>query len=124
MRRFKVYRPTPPESYRESGTANAPDQVQFEGCVFSDGTVAVRWLTAYRSHSLWDSWASLKAVHGHMEEYGTIIEWLDEREKFPSPKSFIDVPLADMMHGSCNKPDCKYCNLSFSLPSPYTTGDD
>ena len=35
MRRFKVYRPNPPESYRESGAANPPEEVQFEGVVFS-----------------------------------------------------------------------------------------
>lgn len=76
MRRFKVYRPNPPEGYRESGSANAPDEVQFEGVVFSDGTVAVRWLTAYRSHSIWDSWDSLEKVHGH-PEYNTKVEWVD-----------------------------------------------
>jgi hypothetical protein len=57
--------------------ANAPDEVQFEGVVFSDGTCAVRWLTAFRSTSVWDSWEDLEKVHGH-PEYGTVIEWLDD----------------------------------------------
>jgi len=77
MRRFRVYRPNPPEEYRESGTANAPDEVQFEGVVFSDGTVCVRWLTEFRSHSLWNSLEDLEKVHGH-PEYGSIWGWLDD----------------------------------------------
>ena len=80
MRRFRVYRPNPPEGYRESGTANPPDQVQFEGVVFSDGTVTVRWLTQFRSHSVWASLGELEKVHGH-PEYGSIWEWLDKEER-------------------------------------------
>jgi hypothetical protein len=76
MRRFRCYRPHPPEGYRESGAANPPDEVQFEGVVFSDGTVAIRWLTEFRSHSIWASWADVEKIHGH-PEYGTVIEWLD-----------------------------------------------
>jgi hypothetical protein len=76
MRRFRCYRPDPPEGYREQGVANAPDEVQFEGVEFSDGTVCIRWLTELRSHSVWASWADAEKVHGH-PEYGTVIEWLD-----------------------------------------------
>ena len=77
MRRFKVYRPNPPDNYRKEGFANAPDEVQFEGCEFSDGTVAVRWLTQYRSTSLWASFEELMHVHGH-SEYDTIVRWIDD----------------------------------------------
>jgi hypothetical protein len=77
MRRFQVYRPDPPEGYREGGIANAPGEVQFEGVEFSDGTICVRWLTKFRSHSIWNSFADLNAVHGH-PEYSSVIEWLDE----------------------------------------------
>ena len=77
MRRFEVYRPSPPAGYLEQGAANAPDQVQFEGVVFSDGTVAVRWLTEFRSHSVWGSLTDLEQIHGH-PEYGTEWRWLDE----------------------------------------------
>ena len=77
MRRFRVYRPAPPEEYREKGAANAPDEVQFEGVVFSDGRVAVRWLTQFRSLSVWDCLEDLEKIHGH-PEYGTVWEWLDE----------------------------------------------
>lgn len=76
MRRFRCYRPHPPDSYYEQGTANAPDEVQFEGIVFSDGSVCLRWMTQYRSHSVWGSYGEMEKVHGH-PEYGTVIEWLD-----------------------------------------------
>jgi hypothetical protein len=77
MKRFTVYRRTPPDSYYESGTANPPDEPQFEGVVFTDGSVCVRWLTEYRSHSLWASLGDLEKVHGH-PEYGSVWDWLDE----------------------------------------------
>jgi SAM-dependent methyltransferase len=51
MRRFEVFRPEPPVEYREQGTANAPDAVQFEGVVFSDGTVAGAEL-AFTAHNI------------------------------------------------------------------------
>ena len=76
MRRFKVYRPAPPEEHLEAGRANPPDEVQFEGIEFTDGRVAVRWLTEYRSLSVWDSLGDLEKVHGH-PEYGTVWEWVD-----------------------------------------------
>jgi hypothetical protein len=77
MRRFEVYRPNPPAAYLENGHANPPEEVQFEGVVFTDGTVAVRWLTEFRSHSLWDSLTDLEQVHGH-PEYGTVFRWFDD----------------------------------------------
>lgn len=76
MKRFVCFRTNPPPAYRQQGTANPPDEPQFEGVVFSDGTCAVRWLTAYRSHSTWSSLADLLAVHGH-PEYHTRIDWPD-----------------------------------------------
>ena len=76
MRRFRVYRPHPPAEYLESGAANPPEEVQFEGVEFSDGTVCVHWLTARRSHSIWASMDDLLAVHGH-PEYGTKLIWID-----------------------------------------------
>ena len=75
-RTFTCYRPTPPPEYYEQGAANPPDEPQFEGVIFSDGTVVLRWLTEYRSHSVWADWASMMAIHGH-PEYGTKIEFHD-----------------------------------------------
>jgi len=76
MKRFIGYRPNPPESYYEQGAANKPEEPQYEGVVFSDGTVAIRWLTEFRSHSIWADYDTFFKIHGH-EEYGTIIKWLD-----------------------------------------------
>lgn len=77
MKRFQGYRPAPPAEYYDNGTANPPDEVQYEGVVFTDGSVALRWRTAFRSTSVWSSYDDFYQVHGH-PEYGTRIEWLDE----------------------------------------------
>ena len=57
---------------------NESSQPQFEACVFSDGRVAQRWLTASRSMVWWDSWDDLCAVHIYAHpDYGTRVEWAD-----------------------------------------------
>lgn len=89
MRRFQGYRPNPPAEYLAAGVANPPDDVQYEGVVFTDGTVVCRWQTEFRSHSVWTSWDDFYRVHGH-PEYGTRIEWLDSE-----PPSLLEVALAD-----------------------------
>lgn len=76
MKRFIGYRPNPPAEYLEKGTAAPPDEPQYEGVVFSDGTVALRWRTEFKSTSLWTSYEDFHHVHGH-PEYGTVIDWLD-----------------------------------------------
>lgn len=79
MRRFIGYRPNPPADYLAKGVAAPPDEPQYEGVVFGDGTVVLRWQTAYRSHSVWTCWDDFYQVHGH-PEYGTRIDWLDEQD--------------------------------------------
>jgi len=74
MRTFTGYRPKVPEHYIEGGYGNLPDEAQFQGVEFDDGTVAVRWLTEYRSTSIWTDFATFTAVHGHAD-YETRIEW-------------------------------------------------
>jgi hypothetical protein len=76
-RGFTGYRPHPPAEYLAQGAANAADEPQYEGVIFSDGTVCVRWLTAYRSHSVWASWDDFYQIHGH-PEYGTRIDFADD----------------------------------------------
>jgi hypothetical protein len=76
MWRFVGYRPHPPEGYREAGVAAPPDEPQYEGVVYTDGTVALRWRTEYRSTSVWESFEAFYRVHGH-PEYGTYLEWPD-----------------------------------------------
>lgn len=78
MKRFMCYRRGDLSATHNAGQVNAPDEVQFEGVVFSDGTVAVRWLTQFRSTSVWASLDDLMGVHGHPEpRYGTEIVWID-----------------------------------------------
>lgn len=53
-----------------------------EGVAFSDGTVALRWLTGeHRSTGLHSSIRAVLAVHGH--EGRTQIRWLDEPRRDP-----------------------------------------
>jgi hypothetical protein len=52
MRRFTVYRRGDLSATHNADQVNAPDQPQYEGVVFSDGTTVVRWLTAARSTSV------------------------------------------------------------------------
>ena len=72
MKTFCGYRPAPPAEYIEKKITNAGSSPDFEGVVFSDGTVVIRWMTEYQSHSVWSDWESFYQVHGH-PEYGTSI---------------------------------------------------
>jgi len=80
VRTFTCYRPSPPPEYYKMGAANAPDQPQFQGVIFDDGTVVLRWMTLHKSHSVWDSWTSMAMVHGH-PEYGTYFHFDDELDE-------------------------------------------
>lgn len=74
---FVGYRPAAAELGQHSpDTLNAAELPQYQGVVFADGTCALRWLTAKRSWSVWDSFADMFDVHGH-PEYGTEIHWPD-----------------------------------------------
>lgn len=55
---------------------NDESDPQFEGVIFADGTVALRWLTPLRSTSIWPDIETALGVHGH-PEYGTEIYWFD-----------------------------------------------
>lgn len=77
MRRFTVYRrDVARHGKHDANQMNPEDQPQFEGVVFSDGTVAIRWLTAKRATAIWASFDDMLAVHGH-PEYGSEIVWHD-----------------------------------------------
>ncbi len=82
MDRFTVYRPAIPEDTHNECQANAPDEPQFEGIVFSDGTCVIRWLTLAGSTSVWDSFTDMLNVHGH-PEYGTRVIFHDNVLKLP-----------------------------------------
>lgn len=76
MRRFVGYRPDPPAEYAEKGITNSGESADYEGVIFSDGTVVIRWRTEFRSCSVWACYDDFYMVHGH-PEYGTRIEFLD-----------------------------------------------
>jgi hypothetical protein len=44
--------------------------------------VVLRWLSEFRSTSVWATWGDMWVVHGHAD-YGTRIEWLDEEPTGP-----------------------------------------
>ena len=73
MRTFTMYRHNVPDTHDEN-QANPPDEPQFEGVVFTDGTVALRWRTAKASVSVWDSLDDMLAIHGH-PEYDSELVW-------------------------------------------------
>ncbi len=83
MRTFTMYRRADISDTHDENQANPPDQPQFEGVVFSDGRVAVRWLTPRPATSVWDSMEDMLAVHGH-PEYGSELVWDGD----PPPFSF------------------------------------
>ena len=60
----------------DANTANPPDEPQFQGVVFDDGTVAIRWMTAIPATSVWDSLDDMLKVHGH-PEYASVLVWND-----------------------------------------------
>lgn len=86
MRTFKGYRPQPPEEYAEKGITNSGFGCDYEGVVFSDGTVVLRWQTKFRSHSVWSSYEDFLQVHGH-PEYGTVIAFDDGMAAPFTPRS-------------------------------------
>ncbi len=90
MKTFTMFRRNVPDATHDANQKNAPDEPQFEGVVFSDGRVAVRWLTAKRSVSVWDCMDDLLAIHGH-PEYGSVLCWTDPSESLPSSENVPDV---------------------------------
>lgn len=75
-RSFAGYRPEPPPEYEAAGITNSGHSPDYEGAIFSDGTVVLRWCTQFKSHSVWACWDDFYAVHGH-PEYGTTIKFTD-----------------------------------------------
>jgi hypothetical protein len=86
MKRFTAYR-TEMDSVGTHNhyQANPQDEPQFEGVIWTDGTVTLRWLTGCRSHSIWATLSDCLNIHGH-PEYGTKIIWHDG----PTPKEWVN----------------------------------
>jgi hypothetical protein len=53
-----------------------------EGCVFTDGSVALRWHGDNPSTAIWPDIDSVLAVHGHCG--ATVIRWLEVSELEPT----------------------------------------
>ncbi len=49
-----------------------------EGCVFTDGSVALRWRGPNSSTAVWPDLDAILAVHGHCG--ATVVRWLDVSE--------------------------------------------
>jgi len=87
MKRFTAYRKDMDERETHTDLQKNPEaEPQYEGVIWSDGTVTIRWLTPLRSHSVWSCLSDLLGVHGH-PEYGTEILWHD----CEPPKEWLDL---------------------------------
>jgi hypothetical protein len=69
MRRFHLHR-------LEDETGKSGKGIVAEGCKFTDGHVAVRWLSSTPSWNLYESIEHMEAVAGHNGK--TKIIWKDE----------------------------------------------
>jgi hypothetical protein len=58
-----------------------------EGCVFTDGSVALRWRGNNPATAVWPDLDSVLAVHGH--QGATEVRWLEPQPE-PSPEPSID----------------------------------
>lgn len=74
MKRFRVNRIN--DIHGTSGTG-----IICEGCLFSNGKVAICWLGNYSSMVWWDSLEECIYIMGHGGN--TVVEWIDEREFDP-----------------------------------------
>jgi hypothetical protein len=88
MRLFVGYYPNPNPESATAGIINTKDQPQFQGVVFDDGTVAVRWLTLFRSVSTWKDYRAFYRVH--VAQQGTRVEWVS-----PDPGQVVVVEQHD-----------------------------
>ena len=125
LRTFTMYRRSVPTDTHDENQRNAPDQPQFEGVLFSDGTVAVRWLTAKRSTSVWQSMDDMLAIHGH-PEYGSELVWHATPPVAAGPKWAVFCPRCKR-EWTVNYPHSgsQVCADCFGLPAaPSREGED
>lgn len=94
IQRFTAYRRNISQRDTHNELQKNPDgEPQFEGVIWSDGTVTLRWLTACRSTSVWTNLRDCLSIHGH-PEYGTEIIWHDAA---PPPLWIEQVKVAEAM---------------------------
>lgn len=68
MRRFQFVR-------NEDVSGVSGTGIVFEGVVFEDGKVAIRWLSKLKTTAIYDSIEELVAIHGH--EGKGHVKWID-----------------------------------------------
>jgi hypothetical protein len=74
-----------------------------EGCVFTDGSVALRWRGTNPATAVWPDLESILAVHGH--QGATEVRWLEgedspaDRDTWPEPG---EVELEHLFDGQHN----------------------
>lgn len=86
IQRFTAYRRNISERDTHNELQKNPDdEPQFEGVIFTDGSVALRWRTAVHCTSVWNSLQDALNIHGH-PEYGTEIVWHDA----DPPREWLD----------------------------------
>ena len=88
IQRFTVYRKAINDvgaKTHNNASMNADDEPQYEGVIFTDGTVVLRWLTKFGASEFFDNIEAALTIHGH-PEYETEIIWHDG----PAPKIWTD----------------------------------
>lgn len=77
----------------ETGTSGVGTVV--EGLEFTDGTVALRWLTATTSTAIYASIADVETIHGHGGK--TRVEWIDDHPAHDGPTA-AEAAADDLAH--------------------------
>jgi hypothetical protein len=86
-----------------------------EGCVFTDGSVALRWRGNNPATAVWPDLDSILAVHGH--HGATEVRWLEPLDE-PEPENDLN-HLFDVQHSV--RPPTGIADPS-GLPTPHPRG--
>lgn len=108
-----MYRKGDLSQTHDANQVNAAHEPQFEGVEFSDGRVAVRWLTAKASVSVWDSMDDLLAIHGH-PEYDSELVWrsIEDEMRLPEPPPTPRMWLRKRDRGTEGVNVCRACEYA------------
>jgi len=122
VRTFTTYRRGDISDTHDENQMNPPDQPQFHGVVWPDGTCTIRWATAKAATAVWDSFEDMEAIHGHYEDgYGTEVVWDDGGLTASAKAPYISIQgaLVKVEHAS---PDPAVINHCFSCGSGQVIG--
>ena len=73
---FTVYRRGDISENHDENQMNDPHEPQYFGIVFPSGKCVINWNTAIKSVSVFDSYADMIKIHGHLDShYLTDIVW-------------------------------------------------